>query len=70
MELVGEMGHVEYPSVWRQCQCRCKIGVWFVQDIPYAPKSFWMHLMVPQGDEAQVEAYFGPCGDSVNLDTG
>jgi hypothetical protein len=27
-----------------------------------------MHLMVPLGDEAQVEAHFGPFGDSANLD--
>jgi hypothetical protein len=27
-----------------------------------------MHLMVPLGDEAQVEARFGPFGDSANLD--
>ena len=27
-----------------------------------------MHLMVPLGDEAQVEACFGPFGDSANLD--
>jgi hypothetical protein len=26
--------------------------------------------MVPVGDEAQVEARFGPFGDSANLDTG
>jgi hypothetical protein len=25
-----------------------------------AQKSFWTHLMVPLGDEAQVEACFGP----------
>ena len=28
----------------------------------------WKHLMVPLGDEAQVEACFGPFGDSANLD--
>ena len=28
-------------------------------DVPYALKSFWMHSMVPLGDEAQVEARFG-----------
>jgi len=33
-----------------------------------AQKSFWTHLMVLQGDEAQVEARFGPFGDSANLD--
>ena len=37
-------------------------------DIPQANQSFWMHPMVPLGDEDQVEAYFGPFEDSVNLD--
>ena len=27
-------------SIWRQCLCRCKIGAWFVLDVPYAQKSF------------------------------
>jgi hypothetical protein len=31
-------------------------------------RSFWMYLMVLQGDEAQVEAQFGLFGDSTNLD--
>jgi hypothetical protein len=31
-------------------------------------KSFLTHPMVLQVDEAQVEAHFGPFGDSVNLD--
>jgi hypothetical protein len=31
-------------------------------------ESFWMHLIVLQGDEAHVEARFGPFGDSANLD--
>jgi hypothetical protein len=31
-------------------------------------KSFWTHLMVPLGDEAQVEAHFGPFIYSANLD--
>ena len=30
-------------------------------------KLFWTHLMVPLGDEAQVEDRFGPFGDSANL---
>ena len=34
-----------------------------------AQKSFWMHQMVLLGDDAQVEARFGPFGDSVNLDS-
>ena len=41
---------------------------WFVLDIPLAQKSFWMHTMVPLGDEAQVEACFGTFGDSANFD--
>ena len=32
-----------------------------------AQKSFWTLQMVLLGDEAQVEARFGPFGDSVNL---
>ena len=34
-----------------------------------APKSFWTHQMVLLGNEAQVEAHFGPFGDSGNLDS-
>ena len=32
-------------------------------------KLFWMHQMVLLCDEAQVEARFGPLGDSAKLDT-
>jgi hypothetical protein len=31
-----------------------------VWNVPYARKSFWTHPMVFLGDEAQVEARFGP----------
>jgi hypothetical protein len=31
-------------------------------------KSFWTHPMVLLGDVAQLEACFGPFGDSANLD--
>ena len=34
-----------------------------------AEKSFWTHPMVLLGDEAQVEARFGPFGDIANLNT-
>ena len=37
-------------------------------NVPEAQKSFWTHSMVPLGDEAQVEALFGPFGDSDNVD--
>jgi hypothetical protein len=33
-----------------------------------ARKSFWVHLMELLGDVGQVEARFGPLGDTVNLD--
>ena len=33
-----------------------------------AQKSFWTHQMELRGDEAQVEARFGPFKDSANLD--
>jgi hypothetical protein len=31
-------------------------------------KIFWMHLTELLGNDAQVEAHFGPFGDSANLD--
>ena len=34
-----------------------------------AQKSFLTHPMVLLGDKAQVEAHFGPFGDSANLDS-
>jgi hypothetical protein len=41
----------------------------FAPNIQSAQKSFWMHWMVLQGDEAQMEAHFGSLGDSANLDS-
>ena len=32
-------------------------------------EKFWTHQMVLLGDEAQVEARFGPFGDNANLDS-
>ena len=40
----------------------------FALDVPLGQKSFWTQRMVPHGDVAQVEARFGPFGDSANLD--
>ena len=40
----------------------------FALDVPEDLKSFQRHLMIPLGDEAQVEACFAPFGDSANLD--
>ena len=45
-------------------QDRCKVCAKHTM----AQKSFWTHQMVLLGDEAQVEARFGPFGHSANLD--
>jgi hypothetical protein len=45
-----------------------QVGARFAMNVPQAQKSFWMHLMVLLGDEAQVEARFSLFGDSGNLD--
>jgi hypothetical protein len=39
----------------------------FAPNVPYAYKSFWMHLMQLLDDKTQVEARFGPFGKSVIL---
>ena len=43
------------------------MGAQFAPNVPKAQKSFWMHSIVLLGDEAPVEAHFGPFGDSANL---
>jgi hypothetical protein len=45
-----------------------KIGAWFALNVPRTWKSFWPHTMDELGDASQIEAHFGPFGDSVNLD--
>jgi hypothetical protein len=37
-----------------------------VLNVPKAQKLFWMNPMVLLRDEAQLEARFGPFGDSAN----
>ena len=44
-----------------------KIGARFTPNVPSAQHSFWMYPMVLLGDEAEMEAYFGPFGDSVSV---
>ena len=44
------------------------IGARFAPNVQSASKSFGTHPMVLLGDEAQVEALFGPFGDSDNVD--
>jgi hypothetical protein len=46
---------------------RCNIGARFVANVPSAEESYWTHLMEILGDMAQVEACFGPFGDSVSV---
>jgi hypothetical protein len=69
MELLGDMAHVELVSVRletvlgsEQDRCtictKCTIGSEILLDTPNGIR----------GDEAQVEARFGPFGDSTNLD--
>jgi hypothetical protein len=43
-------------------------GARFALNEPQAQKSFWTHLMVLLGDEAQLDARFGLFRDSANLD--
>jgi hypothetical protein len=43
------------------------VGARFAPNIPLAQKLLWMHQMVLLGDEAQMEARFGPFGDSVSF---
>jgi hypothetical protein len=64
MELLYNMGLVEsHFGLFG-----CKIGAQFAPNVPEAQKSFWTNPMVPLGDVAQLEARFGPFGDSANLD--
>ena len=69
MELLGDR------VMWNLISVRLETVLVSVQDWcmvcdkhTMAQKSFWTLQMVLQGDEAQVEAHFGPLGDSVNLD--
>ena len=66
MELLGDVGHVESRSI------RLETMLVSVQGLPQTyhrlRKSFWTHSMVALGEEAQVEARFGPFGGSANLD--
>ena len=66
--ILGDVGHVESRSVHLEMllvlvQDRCKD--W--PNIPEAQISVRTHPMVLLGDEAQLEAHFGPFGDSARL---
>jgi hypothetical protein len=38
-----------------------------VPNVPWAQISFWTHLIILHGDEAQVEARFNPLEDGAHL---
>jgi hypothetical protein len=42
------------------------IGALFAPNVPWARKSFWMHMMELLGDEGLIESHFRPFGDSVS----
>jgi hypothetical protein len=69
MELLGDMGHVEacfHPI--REVLISAQDWYMVAPNVPRERKSFWPHLMDLLGGVGQMEAYFGPFGDSVYLD--
>ena len=69
MELLRDVGHVKsrfirLETVLVSLHARCTVCA----KHSMAQKSFWTHQMVLLGDEAQMEARFGPFGDSASLD--
>jgi hypothetical protein len=70
MELLGDVGYVE--SLFLLFGDCVSVSVRPVHGLHYTyhrlRKSFWTYLVVPQGDEAQVEVHFSPFRDSANLD--
>ena len=68
MELLGDgvmwnLVSVRLETVLVSLQDRCTVCAKHTM----AQKSFWTHQMVLLGDEAQVEARFGPFKDSANV---
>ena len=62
MELLGDVGH--FNSSFGPFGDGVSVGAKFVArlapNIPLAQESFWTHPMVLLGDEAQLDARFGP----------
>ena len=56
------LGHLEIVLIFMQDMCMV------APKVPQAHKSFWTYPMVLLSDEAQVDARFGPFGDSANVD--
>jgi hypothetical protein len=44
------------------------IGAQFTPNVPWAQKSFWTQRTVLLDDDVQMEARFGPFGNSAHLD--
>ena len=69
MELLDDVGHVESRSVCLEMVLVLVQDRWTVcAKHTIARISFRTHPMVLRGDEAHLEAHFGPFGDSANLD--
>ena len=69
MELLGDVGMwnldlVRLEAVFESVQDRCTVCA----KRTIGSETFWTHPMVLLGDEAQVEARFGPFGDIANPD--
>jgi hypothetical protein len=63
MRLKWKLVSVYLETVLVLVQDRCMVCIERNLD----QSSFWTHLMVLLGDEAQVEAFFDTLGDSANL---
>jgi hypothetical protein len=70
-ELLGVVGHVESRFVLfgDSVSFGARQMHDFRQTYHRLIKSFWMHRMALLGDEALMEARFGPFGDGANLDS-
>ena len=69
MELLGDVGHVESRSVRLEMvlvlvKDRCTVWRQTYHRLIYL---FRTHLMVQLGDDAQLDAHFGPFGHSANI---
>jgi hypothetical protein len=68
MVLLGDVGQVQALSIGLEIVLISALdGSRFTPNVPRAWKSFWAHPMVLLGDVCQLEACFGPFGNSVSL---
>ena len=64
MWVMWNLVSVHLETVFLSVQDRCPVCA----KRTIGSETFWTHPMVLLGDEAQVEARFGPFGESANLD--